>query len=538
VKKILFVLLMVGVLVGATTPALAQCTSTTNLSLCKGARSQLDWDTFINSNFDIIDSSLINTLSTAQTKTGVLSLSNATPLKLTNAVFASGDVLFLTIDKSISKDSLFYWSPTTHRLALGHASPAAQLDVVGTIKTTAFLMATGAGAGYVLTSDGSGNASWQAAGAAATGFTDGGTSVYLTTNTDKVSLTDSTATEKLEVGGGVVLGAASATQTGTIQWNGTHFTGYNGSGWVELDLSAGSAGGWTDGGTDVTLTAATDLVGIGAAVDADAKVNIVPDANLSAIKVSGYSLTGSDASSMFNLAGTWNTTGNPTAFKMTITNTASGSGAKLWDLIVGTTSMFSVDKAGTATAVNLTASTKTTTPALQVTTSPTNGYVLTSDASGNATWQAAGAGTIPSGLIALFDTACPSGWTSLSGAGGVLENRFAMGVASYTGTPAGASTHTHTVDPAAVNSTTDGSHYHTVDPPNSTTGYASAVNTVNETSPTTKYVAEDHTHDIDIAVFNSGTGGSHYHSVDIASTTSSAGSSLPPYVGLVYCKKT
>jgi len=45
------------------------------------------------------------------------------------------------------------------------------------------------------------------------------------------------------------------------------------------------------------------------------------------------------------------------------------------------------------TMTGLTVNGKVITTQLQVTTSPTNGYVLTSDASGNATWQAAGGGT-------------------------------------------------------------------------------------------------------------------------------------------------
>jgi hypothetical protein len=97
VKKLLIPLFLTLFLFwGHVTPIWGQCTSTTNLGLCKGARSQLDWDTFLNVNFDLIDSSLLNTLATAQTKTGVLTLSHATPIKLTGTGFAPGDVLFLT----------------------------------------------------------------------------------------------------------------------------------------------------------------------------------------------------------------------------------------------------------------------------------------------------------------------------------------------------------------------------------------------------------------------------------------------------------
>ena len=69
-------------------------------------------------------------------------------------------------------------------------------------------------------------------------------------------------------------------------------------------------------------------------------------ANTGIIASTGYSLTGTDATSMVNLAGTWNTTGVPTAIKLNITNTASGAGSLLMDLQVGAASKFSVDTVG------------------------------------------------------------------------------------------------------------------------------------------------------------------------------------------------
>jgi hypothetical protein len=84
---------------------------------------------------------------------------------------------------------------------------------------------------------------------------------------------------------------------------------------------------------------------------------IVSAVNTKAIGVTGYSLTGSDATSMIDLAGTWNTSGNPVALKMAITNTNSGTTSKFISLLAGAagaTEVFSVDKAGkvsfTATA--------------------------------------------------------------------------------------------------------------------------------------------------------------------------------------------
>ena len=50
---------------------------------------------------------------------------------------------------------------------------------------------------------------------------------------------------------------------------------------------------------------------------------LTPAGNASALSISGYSLTGSNASAMLSLAGTWNTTGAPTALSVSITDTAS-----------------------------------------------------------------------------------------------------------------------------------------------------------------------------------------------------------------------
>jgi hypothetical protein len=75
----------------------------------------------------------------------------------------------------------------------------------------------------------------------------------------------------------------------------------------------------------------------------------ITNANAAAILVSNYSLTGSSDDSMFDLAGTWNTAGTPTAIKLNITDTASAAGGLLIDLQVGGASQFKVTKAGVIT---------------------------------------------------------------------------------------------------------------------------------------------------------------------------------------------
>lgn len=75
-------------------------------------------------------------------------------------------------------------------------------------------------------------------------------------------------------------------------------------------------------------------------------VTLTPAANTSALVASGYSLTGSNAQSMLDLSGTWNTSGTPTLILANVTDTASNASSLLMDLQVGGTSKFYVRKDG------------------------------------------------------------------------------------------------------------------------------------------------------------------------------------------------
>lgn len=89
------------------------------------------------------------------------------------------------------------------------------------------------------------------------------------------------------------------------------------------------AGGTNNFGGLVTITQATANAGI--------------------LASTGYSLTGSNATNMVDLAGTWNTSGTPTAFKLNITNTASNAASLLADFQVGGASRFRVRVDGRVT---------------------------------------------------------------------------------------------------------------------------------------------------------------------------------------------
>ena len=69
-------------------------------------------------------------------------------------------------------------------------------------------------------------------------------------------------------------------------------------------------------------------------------------ANANVLQSTGYSLTGTNASSMIDLAGTWNTTGTPAAIKLDITDTASNSSSLLMHLLVGGANRFRLFKNG------------------------------------------------------------------------------------------------------------------------------------------------------------------------------------------------
>ena len=72
-------------------------------------------------------------------------------------------------------------------------------------------------------------------------------------------------------------------------------------------------------------------------------------ANKALLAASGGSLTGSNAQSWMSIAGTWNTTGTPTAVEVAITDTASNAASLLFNLLVGGVSKFKVGKDGAVT---------------------------------------------------------------------------------------------------------------------------------------------------------------------------------------------
>jgi hypothetical protein len=169
----------------------------------------------------------------------------------------------------------------------------------------------------------------------------------------------------------------------------------------------------------------------------------------------------------------------------------------------------------------------------------TNGQVLSTDGSGNASWAAG----IPSGAVMYFNLAgCPTGWSELTAArgryivglpgGGTLNGTAGTALSNQENRASGQ--HDHTVDPPSTSSSTDGNHQHTIRTEWGTTNglnIGAPNGQYNQVSSSTSYqtsnpigAAGDHSHTTDISQFNSGNSGS------VAGTNA-------PYIQLRVCQK-
>lgn len=110
-------------------------------------------------------------------------------------------------------------------------------------------------------------------------------------------------------------------------------------------LTAGRTLSFNVGNADRTLTIpATGTAALLGTANVFTTLQTITQANANTgiLASTGYSLTGSNATNMIDLAGTWNTTGTPTAIKLNITNTASNAASKWLDLQSSGTSIFGI----------------------------------------------------------------------------------------------------------------------------------------------------------------------------------------------------
>ena len=158
--------------------------------------------------------------------------------------------------------------------------------------------------------------------------------------------------------------------------------------------------------------------------------------------------------------------------------------------------------------------------------SPGVNKVLTSDAAGEASWQA-GAGGIPSGMIAPFDAACPTGWTEYAAA----QGRYIVGLPSG-GTLSGtAGTALTNLENRAV-----GQHTHTITDPGHLHGPGTLkhMHGWNVTGGSSGSVSSD---SLGAATGGmSGNTASNTTGITIANSGTVAGTNAP-YVQLRWCKK-
>lgn len=135
----------------------------------------------------------------------------------------------------------------------------------------------------------------------------------------------------------------------------------------------------------------------------------------------------------------------------------------------------------------------------------------------NVTGRIYGEGSIPSGMIAMFNSSCPSGWTYVSS----LEGKFPRGNSTYGGT-GGNETHQH-------GSIGNHQHYGTSgqDPTNNYIAYTNRIWGYGSFSGTFTY--HDHsTVTGTYTVSKTSSAGGHQHP---------AASNIPPYVDVVFCLK-
>jgi hypothetical protein len=127
------------------------------------------WQTFTFSNSIILQSSTLYNINITGTSGTVLYYSNINPYGAgASGIGVGTDIAFVL--------KYFVEGPTlvaaNQQVGIGTASPSARLDVAGKTKTTQFQLSNGAGAGKLLISDASGNASWMNPSTAASGTLD------------------------------------------------------------------------------------------------------------------------------------------------------------------------------------------------------------------------------------------------------------------------------------------------------------------------------------------------------------------------------
>ncbi len=193
------------------------------------------------------------------------------------------------------------------RLGIGVENPTAKLEVAGTAKVTGLQLTTSPQAGYVLTSDASGNATWQAPAGGGGGIGGSGTANYLPKFTGATALGNSAIYETTS--GNIGIGTTAPSQKlhvlGTVRMNGFQLATSPTAGYV-LTADATGTGTWQapTGGGGLTLpysgsvsssSAAFAVTNSGTAIGSHAIAGRIDNAASHSDAAAGYfSATGSN----------------------------------------------------------------------------------------------------------------------------------------------------------------------------------------------------------------------------------------------------
>jgi|GEM_PF-2516659 len=256
-------------------------------------------------------------------------------------------------------------------VGIGTTTPSSKLDVEGKIKSTDLQLTNGATNGYILQSDASGNAVWKDPSSLPISFNETDPKVGTLTNNvlpkwNGTKLTDGTMvdngnigigvtspTNKLEVAGTTLIGSSYASTKAVAPPNGLAIEGF---------LNLGRSSSTTQ--------------------DTTSKMAIYTS-KTRALTLNGDNVLGTWLK-MYNGLKNWD-------FVVTGSGNGEGTGAFLLRdtrtvrMMISAEGKMGINTTSPSTELEVAGTTKTTN--LQLTNGATNGYVLQSDASGNAIWK-------------------------------------------------------------------------------------------------------------------------------------------------------
>ena len=261
-------------------------------------------------------------------------------------IFENGSISIGTNNTGVSPNDVYFH----HNVGIGQSVPSERLDVNGNIKTNGFIMPSGANNGYVLTSDANGNASWTMPNSA-NSINDlqdaktGGNSLFLGTSAGLND--DGTSNSNIGIGDYALHDNLTGYQNVAIGQSASYNNNGNRNVVVGYQADYYNQSGWNN-----------TILGYNAG---GGTANHTKNGNIFIGALAGFYETGNDKLYIHN---------NNTTVPLIWGDFTSGSEQ------IKINGDFEVKNTETAKIYNL-----------QLPTNATSGYVLTSDATGNATWQ-------------------------------------------------------------------------------------------------------------------------------------------------------